>query len=323
MKTLIVVILALVFISQFCESNVSLPPCQIYGLYGEFPEHTTATQKKECLEYIYRNSKSTNGNTNNGFVAVKNGLKRWDQDKDANGNYHILWGFKTRYTFNRKLRDHIRNSLKDYTRDTCLRFEENPTVKYRSTNKISVISNARTGYCSSDALGRPRWEHQHRTVDLNCYGVPNYGKRTVLHEFMHAIGFHHEQTRYDRDKYITLNYNQMKYHGGWYQYKRVPERQMDMSKTPYDCLSIMHYRAGPVIQYKSKACYFNDKTFSEWDIYELNTQYICPSKMINQKVLKQSMSSYDYASVAAPCVSLHVVLLHVTRMYTWQYWIML
>jgi len=63
-------------------------------------------------------------------------------------------------------------------------------------------------------------------------------KGTIVHEFLHAAGFQHEQSRPDRDSYLNVNYKNI-----------IPGEEPQFDKTtdaktfgiPYDYYSIMHY----------------------------------------------------------------------------------
>jgi len=63
-------------------------------------------------------------------------------------------------------------------------------------------------------------------------------KNSIQHEFMHALGFHHEHQRPDRDKYIKVFENYIEEtlrHNYW------KADDMHTFGLPYDVLSIMHY----------------------------------------------------------------------------------
>uniref|UniRef100_A0A3Q3X7S8 Metalloendopeptidase n=1 Tax=Mola mola TaxID=94237 RepID=A0A3Q3X7S8_MOLML len=65
-------------------------------------------------------------------------------------------------------------------------------------------------------------------------------KGTVQHEILHALGFHHEQTRSDRDQYIKILYENI------WEGQRTHEKTFycvmtNNLGTPYDFDSVMHY----------------------------------------------------------------------------------
>jgi len=65
-------------------------------------------------------------------------------------------------------------------------------------------------------------------------------KGTITHELTHALGFHHEQTRYDRDEYVTLHLDNVA-HEHWHDFNKYSSSQIDTLGTDYDFGSIMHY----------------------------------------------------------------------------------
>ena len=99
------------------------------------------------------------------------------------------------------------------------------------TNQADYIEVIKSDGCWSH-VGR-RGGRQELSIGNGCAYA-----RTVAHEFMHAIGFFHEQSRSDRDNYVQINW------------QNIPtERQHNFDKHgavtssigSYDPYSIMHY----------------------------------------------------------------------------------
>jgi len=81
-----------------------------------------------------------------------------------------------------------------------------------------------------------RGEIQEINLDKGCY-EPG----TIEHEFLHAIGIHHTQGRYDRDNFVKIiDSNIMDdMHYNFNKYDRNTVTHFDL---PYDYESVMHYR---------------------------------------------------------------------------------
>ncbi|XP_036449023.1 meprin A subunit beta-like [Colossoma macropomum] len=62
----------------------------------------------------------------------------------------------------------------------------------------------------------------------------------VEHEFLHALGFYHEQSRYDRDNYVTIIYENI-IAGYASNFEKASEQISTIQGTPYDYTSVMHY----------------------------------------------------------------------------------
>ncbi|CAH1793703.1 unnamed protein product [Owenia fusiformis] len=65
-------------------------------------------------------------------------------------------------------------------------------------------------------------------------------KGTIMHELLHTLGFWHEQSRADRDRYISINWANIKEgHAG--NFNKFKESNINHLEMPYDYNSIMHY----------------------------------------------------------------------------------
>ncbi len=67
--------------------------------------------------------------------------------------------------------------------------------------------------------------------------APNCGKASIIHEITHALGMYHEQSRPDRDQYITVNWDNVCSNAG----SAFGIQGGAEMIGPYDYGSIMHY----------------------------------------------------------------------------------
>lgn len=108
---------------------------------------------------------------------------------------------------------------------------------YHLQVEVKDISPA-AGKC---VLGYGAWKYMNLDDGFSAYS-PSSKRRVVTHELGHALTLIHENQRYDRDKYITVVYENIidDYES---QYDLVPWILAGTVSTSYDYHSIMHYWA--------------------------------------------------------------------------------
>ena len=112
-----------------------------------------------------------------------------------------------------------------------------PWVPAMGVDRVHIQPNALSANQSSSALGKIGGQ-QPLNVGANHWTV----KYVLVHELMHALGFLHEQSRPDRDSFVTINYSNISTTacGG----TCVHNFNIDPNAAtvgPYDFRSIMHY----------------------------------------------------------------------------------
>uniref|UniRef100_A0A3Q4HFI8 Metalloendopeptidase n=1 Tax=Neolamprologus brichardi TaxID=32507 RepID=A0A3Q4HFI8_NEOBR len=109
----------------------------------------------------------------------------------------------------------------------------------------------------------------------------------VEHEFLHALGFYHEQSRYDRDDYVTINFENIL--EGLHNFRIVGSDESTIHGVPYDYLSVMHYGNNDFTNGNGSTIITKDPKFqnligqrvemSTSDVQELNLLYKCSSSI--------------------------------------------
>ncbi|XP_028260103.1 meprin A subunit beta [Parambassis ranga] len=165
----------------------------------------------------------------------------------------------------------IMKAFDQYRLKTCIDFtpwkgEKNYISVYKGTGCSSPVGNRHVG-------------KQRLSIGNNCDRLG-----TVEHEFLHALGFWHEQSRADRDDYVTIMWDRIK-PGKEHNFKNYDDTLSSSLGVPYDYGSVMHYsktsfNIGSEPTIVTKIPQFMDVIgqrmgFSASDLTKLNSLYNC------------------------------------------------
>lgn len=106
------------------------------------------------------------------------------------------------------------------------------TTRVSESAYLSIKPTASASICGSSFVGK-----QGGAQDV-LIGVSCFTESTIVHELLHALGFWHEQSRSDRDTYITINTANV--HPD-YVYNFEKKTSNVATHGAYDFSSIMHY----------------------------------------------------------------------------------
>ncbi|XP_066918724.1 hatching enzyme 1.2-like [Clytia hemisphaerica] len=164
----------------------------------------------------------------------------------------------------------ISQAIADYQKYTCIRFSR------QSRRPSGPHLFFTTGSGCSSPVGRMSRGNSIRLA-RGCWR-----KGTIIHEIGHSIGLFHEQSRPDRDNFVTIRWENIKEQNK-HNFNKMRASNWNKHDTNYDYDSIMHYgsryftkNGGLTIQTKNSA----DQTrigkrsgFSETDKIQINRMY--------------------------------------------------
>ncbi|XP_057555844.1 meprin A subunit beta [Hippopotamus amphibius kiboko] len=169
----------------------------------------------------------------------------------------------------------ILKAFERYRLKTCIDFKP----WSGEPNYISVFKG--NGCWSS--VGNKHIGRQTVSIGNNCDRIG-----TVQHEFLHALGFWHEQSRSDRDDYVTIIWDRI-ISGKEKNFQSYDDQKTDSLNVPYDYISVMHYsktafQNGPEPTIVTKIPDYMDMIgqrmdFSDSDLLKLNRLYNCSSSL--------------------------------------------
>lgn len=207
--------------------------------------------------------------------AASRKMRRWTKVTGQNQDrkfYIVYYTIDSSLASNPRAQNAINAARAAYFNQTCIHFAPKP--EGFAGDYINFFAG-RGCYSYVGRLGRGK---QQLSIGRGC----EY-KGTAMHEMMHAMGFWHEQSRPDRDDYVTINWDNIR-DGKGGNFKKKTTTQVNSFNSPYDIGSLMQYggkyfskNRKPTIVEKAtgKAVKAQRKGFAQSDIEQLRAMYNC------------------------------------------------
>lgn len=183
-----------------------------YSNHKEAPVGTVYTNPKDGKSYIRIDDMIFKTSGSSLFYSFEEGARRW-----PNGT--LYYQFDNISRGNQQL---FNNACNLWGKKANVRCEEN-----RSASNYVLVGEYGGNFSSVGMTGGEQ--------SLSIY---NWDDDTIAHEVMHAFGFTHEQCRNDRDRYVTIEWDNIK-DSMEYNFSK----DGGSSSTEYDYYSVMHYDA--------------------------------------------------------------------------------
>ncbi|XP_036337893.1 seminal metalloprotease 1-like [Rhagoletis pomonella] len=204
--------------------------------------------------------------------GVRNETLRWPNNTVY---YKINDGF-----FDEEHRNHILRGIEILESLSCIRFQEATTEQ---TYYVNITGNDGGCYSSIGWLnGIQYYNLQHYPLDTGCFRLG-----TIVHEFLHTLGFFHMQSAANRDEYVRIDFDNIQ-EGMEFNFEKYDEDYIDDYEEEYDYGSILHYHEyafsvngeKTIIPLKNEGAVIGQRRgMSNSDINKLNTMYRCPIKV--------------------------------------------
>ncbi|KAG7315295.1 hypothetical protein KOW79_021383 [Hemibagrus wyckioides] len=145
---------------------------------------------------------------------------KWPRVK--NGKVKVPYVISRQYAFSERCA--IKRAMRSFQKSTCVRF-------VRRTNEEDYIHILSDQGCYS-YVGRTGGR---QVLSLQRNGCVYHN--IIQHELLHALGFHHEQNRRDRDDHVRILLQNV-ISGKEHNFDKIKTNNL---KTPYDYNSVMQY----------------------------------------------------------------------------------